>query len=77
MEAHLAKAQLETMFHSYFSFYMPVTILSGEKQRLYHYRLLGREKINQKNVWHIAAAAASRARSPGEKYGSEKRTGPS
>ena len=55
VEAHLAKAQLETMFHSYFSFYMPVTILSGEKQRLYHYRLLGKEKINQKNVWHIAA----------------------
>jgi hypothetical protein len=56
VEAHLAKAQLETMFHSYFSFYMPVTILSGEKQRLYHYRLLGRERIDQKNVWHIAAA---------------------
>jgi hypothetical protein len=55
-KAHLAKAQLETMFHSYFSFYMPVTILAGEKQHLYHYRLLGKERINQKNVWHIAAA---------------------
>jgi hypothetical protein len=56
VEAHLANAQLETMFHSYFSFYMPVTILAGEKQHLYHYRLLGKERIDQKIVWRIAAA---------------------
>jgi hypothetical protein len=54
---HLAKAQLETMFHSYFSFYMPATMLAREKQRLYQYRLLGREKINNKNVCHIAAVS--------------------
>jgi hypothetical protein len=48
-------AQLETMFHSYFSFYMPVTMLAKEKQRLYQYRLLGKEKVNDKNAWHIAA----------------------
>ncbi|MCX6557541.1 MAG: hypothetical protein NTW95_08965 [Candidatus Aminicenantes bacterium] len=48
-------AQLETMFHSYFSFYMPVTMLAREKQRLYQYRLLGKEKVNDKNAWHIAA----------------------
>jgi hypothetical protein len=52
---HLEKAQLETMFHSYFSFYMPATMLAKEKQRLYQYRLLGKEKINKKNIWHIAA----------------------
>lgn len=55
-ELHQEKAQLETVYRSFYSFYMPVTILAGEKQRLYHYRLLGKEKINKKNVWHIAAA---------------------
>jgi hypothetical protein len=54
-KSHLEKAQLETMFHSYFSFYMPATMLAKEKQRLYQYRLLGREIINKKNVCHIAA----------------------
>ena len=53
---HLANAQLETVFHSYFSFYMPATMLAKEKQRFYHYRLLGREKINNKNVWRISAS---------------------
>ena len=53
---HLANAQLETVFHSYFSFYMPATMLAKEKQRFYQYRLLGREKINNKNVWHISAS---------------------
>lgn len=51
----LANAQLETVFHSYFSFYMPATMLAKEKQRLYQYRLLGKEIINKKNIWHIAA----------------------
>ena len=53
----LANAQLETVFHSYFSFYMPATMLAKEKQHLYQYRLLGKEKINNKNVWHIAAVS--------------------
>ena len=54
---HLANAQLETVFHSYFSFYMPATMLAKEKQRLYQYRLLGKEKINNKNVCHVAAVS--------------------
>jgi hypothetical protein len=52
---HLAQAQLETVFHSYFSFYMPATLLAGEKQHMYQYRLLGREMINNKSAWQIAA----------------------
>jgi hypothetical protein len=48
-------AMLETVFQSYFPFYMPVTLLAREKQRFYNYRLLGREEINKKSVWHIAA----------------------
>jgi hypothetical protein len=59
--SHQQKAQLETMFHSYFSFYMPVTILAREKQHLYYYRLLSKEKVKNKNVRHIAAVP----RSPG------------
>jgi hypothetical protein len=55
VRSRLANAQLETVFHSYFSFYMPATMLAKEKQRLYQYRLLNKEKINKKNVWHIAA----------------------
>ncbi|MEI6614625.1 MAG: hypothetical protein WCL37_06990, partial [Chrysiogenales bacterium] len=58
---HQEKAQLETMFQSYYSFFMPVTILAREKQHLYQYRLLGKEKIDNKNTWHIAAVR----RSPG------------
>jgi hypothetical protein len=38
---------------------MPATILAKEKQHLYYYRLLGREKINNKNVWHISASRRS------------------
>ena len=52
---HREKAQLETMFQSYFSFYMPVTLLAREKQHLYQYRLLGQEKINDQNVLHVSA----------------------
>jgi hypothetical protein len=44
-------AQLETVFRSLYSFYMPVTILAGEKQHLYQYRILDKKK----KVWHIAA----------------------
>ncbi len=50
---HLAKAQLETVFHSYFSFYMPVTLLAREKRRLYQFRLIGRERIRDQNCWRI------------------------
>jgi len=50
---HLAKAQLETVFHSYFSFYMPVTMLAREKRRLYQFRLIGRERIRDQNCWRI------------------------
>lgn len=50
---HVAKAQLETVFHSYFSFYMPVTLLAREKRRLYQYRLIGRERIRDQNCWRI------------------------
>jgi hypothetical protein len=52
---HQEKAQLETMFQSYFSFYMPVTLVAREKQHLYQYRLLGQEKVNNKNVLHVSA----------------------
>lgn len=44
------KAQLETVYRSFYSFYMPVTVLAGEKQHLYQYRLLGKKK----KIWHIA-----------------------
>ncbi|MBN2400046.1 MAG: hypothetical protein JXI33_06870 [Candidatus Aminicenantes bacterium] len=54
-KVHQEKAQLETMYQSFYSFYMPVTILAGEKQPLYHYRLLGKGKIDKKMAWHIAA----------------------
>jgi hypothetical protein len=54
-----ANAKLETIFQSSFSFYMPVTMLAREKQRLYQYRLLGKEKIDKTNVWHIAAVRRS------------------
>jgi hypothetical protein len=53
-KVHQEKAQLETLFCPLYSFYMPVTILAREKQHLYHYRLLGKEKVNKKPVWHIA-----------------------
>ncbi len=49
------KAQLETMYQSFYSFYMPVTILAAEKQHQYHYRLLGKDKVNKKTAWHVAA----------------------
>lgn len=49
-ELHQEKAQLETVYRSFYSFYMPVTVLAGEKQHLYQYRLLGKKK----KVWHIA-----------------------
>ena len=45
------KARLETVYRSFYSFYMPVTVLAGEKQQLYQYRLLGKKK----KIWHIAA----------------------
>lgn len=51
---HREKAKLETVFQSYFSFYMPVTLLAREKQPLYRYRLVDKEIINNKSVWHIA-----------------------
>ncbi|MCX6556295.1 MAG: hypothetical protein NTW95_02525 [Candidatus Aminicenantes bacterium] len=50
-ESHQEKAQLETMYRSFYSFYMPVTVLAGEKQHLYQYRLLSKKK----KIWHIAA----------------------
>jgi hypothetical protein len=56
---HSPKAQLETVFQSYFSFYMPVTLVAREKQRLYRYRLLAIEKSAGQNVWHVAAARRS------------------
>ncbi len=45
------KAQLQTRFRSLYSFYMPVTLMAGEKQHLYRYRLIGKKK----KVWHVAA----------------------
>jgi hypothetical protein len=53
LSQHLPKAPLETVFHSYFSFYMPVTLLAREKRRLYQYRLLGRERIRDQNCWRV------------------------
>jgi hypothetical protein len=53
--SHQEKAQLETAFRSFYSFFMPVTLLAGEKQHLYQYQLLGKEKINKIKVWRIAA----------------------
>ncbi len=54
-KVHQEEAQLETMYQSFYSFYMPVTILAGEKQHLYHYRMLGKGKIDKKMAWHVAA----------------------
>jgi hypothetical protein len=48
------KAQLETVFRSFYSFYMPVTFLAREKQDLYHYRLLGRERVFRRPAWRVA-----------------------
>jgi hypothetical protein len=47
--------RLETIYQSQYSFFLPATMLSSEKQRSYRYTLLGSEKIKKRTMGRILA----------------------
>ena len=61
-----ARAELETLYKSFYSFYLPVTFLSANNQPVYNYSLIDRQDLEKRSTRHILASPKySKAGLPG------------